>query len=123
MLLLPDGMVSLAFAVEETSSVCDLRFRIFNASGSFFVCFPFPFEADGVLFVVSTSSGIAAAWVVSNFAPWFVFFFFFFEADGVVLGSGIATARVASNSASSSSARLRHAPHSSDTGLEAERQR
>jgi hypothetical protein len=113
-------MVSLAVAVERMSSALD--FRIFNVSGRFFVCFPFPFEADGLCFVVPTSSGIAAACVASNSAPWFVCFFFFFEAGGV--GSGISTAaRVASNSASSSSARLRHASHSSDTGLETDRQR
>lgn len=116
-------MVSLAVAVEGESSSCDLR--ISNVSECFFVCFPFPFpfEADGVCFVVPTFSGIAAACAVSNSAPWFVFFFFFFEADGVGSVIVAAPSRVASNSASSSSARLRHVSHSSDTGLDAERQR
>ena len=111
-------MVSLAVDVEGMSSACDLGpLRIFNVSGTFFVFFPFPLEADGVVF----AADMAAACVVPNSAPWFVCFFFFFEAGGV--GSSTTAARVASNSASSSSARLRHASHSSDTGLEAERQR
>ncbi len=102
-------MVSLAIDVEGIYSLFDLL--------------PSDIEADGVGFV----SGIAAACVASSPAFFFVCFFFFFEADGtgcvVPTFSGIAAARVASNSASSSRARLRHASHSSDTGLEAEQQR
>lgn len=121
--LSPDSIVSFVVVVEGMSSACDLHAS--NVSGCFFGL-PLLFEVDG--FVVPTSSGTAAAFV-SNTAPWFVCFFFFFEADGVLVapvcsGFAVAPRRVASSSsASSSSARLRQASHSSDTGLEAERQR
>jgi hypothetical protein len=88
-------VVSLAVAVEGSSSARSLLDSIFR--GGCFVCFPFPlFEADGVGFVMPTSSGVAVTRT---------------------------RARVASSSVSSSIARVRHAAHSSDTGLVAERQK
>jgi hypothetical protein len=82
--------VSLAVAVEGTSSACGLLAS--DLRGVFFGCFFFLFGAGGIGSVLPTSSGVAAA-------------------------------RVTSSSAWSSSARVRHAAHSSDIGLVAERQK
>jgi hypothetical protein len=98
----PGFVVSLAVAVggSSGSSARGLFDSAFGGGGSFVVCFLFLFEADGALgFVVvvpTTSSGVAAT---------------------------LRLARVVSNSVWSSIARARHAAHSSDIGLVAERQK